>query len=177
MAALASVTEDRTAIYVSSPLTTGSRAFEWHRQHRHSDPGRHAEAFSVDVVEPNRKEAARFAHKLRATTDRLVIDPTAMADVEDWTQADYRDFWGRVIAQYCKQVIFRDGWQFSSGCAYEYLVARETGATVLGQNGDSLDKDEAEQLLADAIIETEAHGSSSDFLRSVRAALQEDRDG
>lgn len=114
--AFASVTEAKSAVYVSSPLTTGARAFEWHRRN-----GGQAfvkpDAFDPDVVEPNREEAAAFTRSLRRKTNRVVIDPTAMADIPGWTQSDYRYFWGRVIEEYWGEIVFRDGWQFSSGCS------------------------------------------------------------
>src|SRR4051794_16481374 len=105
--AFASVIDDRMAIYVSSPLTTGARAFEWHRNHAA------ARSFAEDVIEPNREEAAAFARGLRQATARVVIDPTAMGDLPGWEQRDFRYFWGRVIVGYCSEVVFRDGWQFS----------------------------------------------------------------
>jgi hypothetical protein len=172
--AFASVTEGRSATYVSSPLTTGARAFEWHRRnggHTSGKPG----AFETDVVEPNREEAAAFARSLRATMNRVVIDPTAMADIPEWRQSDYRYFWGRVIEEYCDEIVLRDGWQFSSGCSYELLVGWETQARLLRQDLTPLKKEEAEELLTRAIEETEAHGASAAFLHAVRQALTQPR--
>lgn len=173
--ALGSVTERRAAIYVSSPLTTGVRAFEWHRRCTQASGDGQTDTFQSDVIEPNREEAARFARQLRATSNKVVIDPTAMGDLEGWTQSDYRFFWGRVIEEYCNEVVLRDGWQFSSGCSYEYLVGWETGATLLREDMTPLTKTDAKQLLATAIVETEAHGTSADFLRAVMGALAERR--
>jgi hypothetical protein len=173
--ALRSVTEPRAAIYVSSPLTTGVRAFEWHRRHAVKDGQWPADRFLSDVIEPNREEAARFARELRGTTSKAVIDPTAVRELDGWTQSDYRFFWGRVIEEYCDEVVFRDGWQFSSGCSYEYLVGWQTGATLLREDMNPLTKREAEQLLAAAIVEVEARSTSAAFLRAVKGALSRRR--
>jgi hypothetical protein len=62
---------------------------------------------------------------------RVVIDPSALDDVPGWTQADYRAFWGEVIERYAAEVIFRDGWSSSRGCAYEFLVAARAGIPTL----------------------------------------------
>lgn len=166
--AFASVIGGRSATYVSSPLTTGSRAFEWHRQN--GSPGDQA-SFVEDVVEPNRREAADFVRTLRQRIGSLVVDPTAMSDLRGWEQDDYRVFWGRVIERYCSRVILRDGWQFSSGCSYEYLVARRARAETLTEHGQPLPEMSALRLLREAIAETEVHGVSAAFLRSVHDAL------
>jgi hypothetical protein len=170
----ASVVERGTGTYVSSPLTTGQRAFEWHRLNGPStthDTDAH-ERFRTNVIEPNRSEAARFARRLRAEVGGAVIDPTAMADISGWTQADYRVFWGRVIEEYCDVVVFRDGWQYSSGCTYEFLVAQMKGTRILGEDMSPLSLAEGKRLVDVAIEETEARGTSARFLRAVRDALQ-----
>lgn len=173
---LASVVERGAGIYVSSPLTTGQRAFEWHRLNgraeTHDADDAHADRFRVHVIEPNREEAARFARRLRAEVDGAVIDPTAMGDIPGWTQADYQFFWGRVIEEYCDVVVFRDGWQYSSGCTYEFLIAQMKGARVLDEDRSPLSLAECKRLLEVAIEETEARGTSAGFLRAVHDALQ-----
>ena len=172
----ASVADGREAFYVSSPLTTGQRAFEWHRKNGHGKrhPDRAAnDEFRENVVEPNREDAAHFARRLRDTTGKTVIDPTAMLDLPDWSQDDYRFFWGEVIKRYCDTVVFRDGWQYSSGCAYEFLVGEKSGARLLRQDMSRLEQDEAVRLIGGAIQEVEKHGVSADFLREVRLSLAE----
>jgi hypothetical protein len=169
--AISSIVEGRSAVYVSSPLTTGSRAFEWHRRRSSSNGREQGPTFEVDVIEPNRDDAARFARALRAKTTKVVIDPTAMGDLDGWTQADYRVFWGRVIEEHCDEVVFRDGWQYSSGCTYEYLVGWETGSLLLQEDMTPLPRDEAQALIAMAVRETESHGASAAFLRAVASAL------
>src|SRR4051812_15439147 len=94
----ASIVDNADAIYVSSPLTTGARAFEWHR--RQPSNG----SFVDDVIEPNREQAARYVRNLRKKTGSLVIDPTAVRELPGWEQSDYRYFWGRVITDYCREV-------------------------------------------------------------------------
>lgn len=166
------VTVRRSATYVSSPLTTGPRAFEWHR--RNGAPV-DATSFYDNVIEPNRKDAAAFARALRERRGQVVIDPTALPDVPGWTQQDYRYFWGRVIEEFCIEVVFRDGWQFSSGCAYELLVAWHNDCRLLCEDGRALEIADALTLLEHAIREANLHGVASEFLTSVRAALQHPR--
>jgi hypothetical protein len=168
----ASVVEARTATYVSSPLTTGQTAVEWHlRNGGRSGPDSFAD-FNRSVVEPNRKHAAEYVRGLRETRG-VVIDPTALGDLPSWTQPDYRYFWGRVIELYASEVVFRDGWQHSSGCAYEFFVALQSGASIFREDLSPLSLDDGQGLLRAAVEEYETTGASAEFLRGVVEALGE----
>jgi len=171
----ATVIEGRTALYVSSPLTTGPRAFEWHlRNGGHSQGAFSAYApdFHREVIEPNREATAGFVRYLRDKTNAVVIDPTALEDLPGWSQDDYRVFWGRVIERLADRVVFREGWQYSSGCAYEFLVAYTSGARLLRENLVPLTVEEGRSLIRDAVNETRDRGASSQFLSRVHEALR-----
>lgn len=170
----ASVVEGRTALYVSSPLTTGPRASEWH----HRNGGRAADEqapasddFRRDVIEPNRTEAAKFVGNLRESSRRVVVDPTALKDLPGWTQADYRVFWGRVIERYAEAVVFRDGWMHSSGCAYEFFIAWSSAVRLLREDLAPLSLEQGRSLIAQAVEESRERGVSSQFLQQVQRAL------
>jgi hypothetical protein len=173
--ALASVVEGRTALYVSSPLTTGPRAFEWHLRNRGGTVGdsstSRADAFSQDVIEPNRREAAVFARNLRETSRCIVIDPTAMKDLPGWSQSDYHAYWRYVIQRYVETVVLRNGWMYSSGCAYEFLVAWSSGVRLLDEDLAPLTLDQGRSLISDAAEESRARGTRSEFLEKVLHAL------
>lgn len=164
-------------MYVSSPLTTGRRAFEWHvKKGRTDGPEYHALGaadFRRDVVEPNRAEAAKFVRDLRKRQNVLVIDPTAMRDLAEWSQGDYRTFWGRVIERFVAAIVFRDGWMYSSGCAYEFLVANSAGAQLLREDLTPLTLEEGRSLIDKAVEASHARGASSLFLVDVKNALME----
>jgi hypothetical protein len=166
------VIDDGAGTYVSSPLTTGARAFEWHRRNVQAPA-----SFAADVIEPNREEAARFVRWLRLQmSGKVIVDPTAMNDVPDWSQSDYRYFWGRVVEDYCDTLVLRDGWQFSSGCSYEFLIGWKKKVRLLREDLEVLTDQEAMGLLRDAIVETEAHGTSADFLKTIEACFASLRD-
>jgi hypothetical protein len=171
MEGLASVIESRTATYVSSPLTTGRTASEWHRRNGRRAPA-DDDGFRRDVIEPNRMAAAAYVRELRKTRG-VVIDPTAMGDLPGWTQPDYRFFWGRVIELYANEVVFRDGWQHSSGCAYEFFVALRSGASTLHGDLTPLSLEDGQKLVRAAVEECETRGVSAEFLRGVVEALGE----
>jgi hypothetical protein len=174
----ASVVDGRTATYVSSPLTTGLRAFEWHARVNPVVAGGvggpemlGAGDFRTEVIKPNREQAARYVRDLRSRTGRVVIDPTALEDVPGWSQGDYRHFWGRVIERYADTVVFRDGWEYSSGCTYEFLMAQNSGAAVLREDLEPLSLEAGRALLERALRENTAGGIPADFLRLVGEAL------
>jgi hypothetical protein len=167
----ANVIERRTATYVSSPLTTGQTAAEWHLRNggrRIADD----EDFRRNVIEPNRTAAAAYVRDLRKARG-VVIDPTAMGDLPGWTQPDYRYFWGRVIELYANEVVFRDGWQHSSGCAYEFFVALQSGASTLREDLTPLSLENGQELVRAAVEECETRGVSAEFLYGVVEALGE----
>lgn len=171
----ASLVEGRSAVYVSSPLTTGQRAFEWHLSRlsisEHPSSEHATDSFRRDVIEPNREQAARFVLDLRRTTGGGVIDPTAVGDFPGWTQADYRVLWARVIEQYAEAVVFRDGWQYSSGCAYEFLAAFRSGTRLLREDLSPLAVEYGHALVEQAIEESQLRGVPPRFLQGVLKAL------
>jgi hypothetical protein len=170
----ATVLDTRTAFYVSSPLTTGERAFEWHVRNGNVSASSSFDVsarFRRDVMEPNRRQAAQYVRELRRRTGRVVIDPTALEDVPEWTQGDYLVLWGTVIQQFVEAVVFRPGWQHSSGCAYEFLVASESGARLLNADLAPLSIQEGRGMIAHAVDETRMRGSVSPFLEGVLQAL------
>jgi len=170
----ASVCDGRTAIYVSTPLTTGKRLSEWST---HSGRGpahpEYDQGLRVHVVEPNRADARLFVADRRRATGRIVIDPGALDDVPGWTQNDYRAFWGRVIERYASTVVFREGWEHSSGCSYEFLVSLQTGAETFDAELRPLSAQRGLSLLRDAIDECDRTNSPAAFLSSVANALSQ----
>ena len=171
----ACVVENRSAIYVSSPLTTGLLAFEWHARSGSSHPLNSAgqTQFTRDVVIPNRKQAAHYVRNLRNSENLVVIDPSALDDQPGWTQSDYRVFWGRIIEEYCETIVFRDGWQHSDGCAYEFHAAVFSGARLLREDLAPLSINLGRSLLVAAIEELRLRTGSSEFLEGVLSALDE----
>jgi hypothetical protein len=169
--AFASVVCGRSAIYVSSPLTTGKLAFEWHQ--RNSGAARaSAPDFRRSVVDANRRAAAAYVERLRAETAAVVVDPTAMDDIAGWAQDDYRFFWGKVIERYVEVLILRDGWEHSCGCAYECLIAFRDGLQVLSEDRQPLALADARRSLRNAIGGRAADPRGAAFLTAVLEALE-----
>ena len=169
----ACVTDARNLWYVSSPLTSGERSLQWRRAVPNQLDDLSAlvsENFRRDVVDVNRIDAAKFVQGLRAQHQSVVIDPTALADIPNWTQSDYRVFWARVIEEYVETIVFRDGWQHSNGCAWEFLTAYLANCKLLREDLTPLAVREGQSLLEGAVAAA-SQGPMSGFLVSVLEAL------
>jgi hypothetical protein len=174
LSVIGSVAEPRTAIYVSTPVTTGRRAIEWHSANG-GVLDRNDDSFRIEVVERNRRDAADFVRRLREKAGRVVIDPAALPDVPGWEQADYRFFWGRVIERYAVLVLFRDGWQYSSGCAYEFLVAHRAGLDVRDERENELPRNRGRRMIEAAASDAPPERSADAFLQRVARELAEEK--
>lgn len=128
---LGSVIVGRAAVYVSAPITSGRRLALWvgsrNVEFDPSHPENQAE-FQREVLEPNCAHAQDVVSSLRKKFPNVVIDPTALKDIDGWTQDDYRHLWAKVIEQYATTVVFVDGWQYSNGCSYEFLISYQSAS-------------------------------------------------
>jgi len=112
-------------IYFSTPITTGETFVQWRRDNGVDDGHPEYRALHYEhVIARNLERIEPIVAALRERfSDRLVIDPTGLEDVDNWTQTDYHRFWCLVIQQYASQVVFSNGWQYSTGCVTEFLAA------------------------------------------------------
>jgi len=147
---IGTVIEKRSAIYLSTPITTPKR---------------------FRGVESNRTEVQRLVQSLRNKFSRVVINPTALNDLPGWTQDDYRVFWARVIENYADIVVFSDGWQYSNGCAFEFLIAYKNRIQMLDVRQHPLTLDKGIKLITSGINEMQRRNVPRKFLESVKKEL------
>jgi hypothetical protein len=176
---LQSVINDRNAVYVSSPITSGRRYIKWVKEHplnsNFSGDNQNPE-FISNVIEKNLDHAKSVVQKMRsAFSGSVLIDPTAVPDIENWKQDDYRYAWGRIIERFAKTLVCSDDWQFSSGCAYEYLVAKNAGIQIFDERLEELSTEKARQLLLEAKELMRSHGLGTNFQEAVYAELSESK--
>lgn len=172
---LQSVISERNAIYVSSPITSGRRYIDWVKQHpinnNFSGDNQNPE-FIRNVIEKNLEHAKSVIQKMRSVfSGDVLIDPTAVPDIQDWKQDDYRYAWGRIIERYVKIIVCSDDWQFSSGCAYEYLVARRAGIQIIDEKQEKITLEKAQQLIKEAIKLMQTHNIPTTFQEAVYSEL------
>jgi hypothetical protein len=171
---LISVIGKEKAVYMSAPITSGKRLIEFHKKNgSHLKPKYiySTKDISIQVAKYNRLHAEDIAKKVRRKINGMVIDPTLVADLNGWTQDDYRFLWGKVIEKYASTVVCIDDWNYSNGCAYEFLIATQSKIETLDENLNSLSLDKGMILIQRAIEDLEQCLLPTNFLQSVIAEL------
>lgn len=141
-----------STVYLSGPITTGSRFLEWYSEigsSLQSDQKRYAASLRENVVEPNSREVRETAARLRAALHEPVLEPASLF-VSDWSQRDYLALWARVIERFAARIVMMPGWEFSSGCANELERAFLHGLPVTALDGTPISLSRAEEQLAAA---------------------------
>lgn len=168
----------RSALYCSAPVSSGQRYLQWLRDGDHGirDVDHAMDSFGAEhtglVVQPNIQHAKEVVERMRATYAIPVIDPSAVASIKSWRQADWLEFWERVVARFAIAVVFVDGWQFSFGCTHEFLFARRQGLPTFDERGAPLVPAIGILLIEQAIEESSATGVPVDRLEAVVAKLR-----
>ena len=162
---------ERSAVYVSTPITTGQSYLDWRRR----DPGlheshpRYASDHREQVVRGNLDRAREVVRAVRAAFAGPVIDPTLLCEVDGWGQVDYRSFWATVVERFAHTVVFVDGWQYSTGCAVEFETAARHRLTLLDERLRPLDPWLAVELLTSSSGELAAAGLDVSVLSAAAA--------
>ena len=154
---------------MSAPITSGRRFLEWYST-RGGPRGSAEECRSEhlnEVVAPNRSAAVALVSRAREVGRGFVIDPTAVGHVEGWTQSDYRTAWARVIEEFARTAVFANGWEFSNGCSYEFLIATKTGIETLDESLRPIDLAAGLSMIRRATGELSSRGLPVEFLRGI----------
>lgn len=173
---LRSVIGGRNATYVSVPITTGPRFLRWFKERGAKlDPTSHEyrEEHYISVIQPNWEATRNRISELRHKTHNIVIDPTAF-EPSEWTQDEYRYFWGKVIERYVNTVVLLDSWEYSSGCCFEFLTATRCGANTITENKQPISREMGIELITAAIQEIKQYSISTTYLERVVKELQGD---
>lgn len=173
---LRSVIVEHSAVYISTPITSGQRFALWLSNRDVEFDLSHPETyleFKRQVLEPNSEHARGVISVLRTLFSKTLIDPTAVPDIDGWLQDDYRVLWGKVIELYADTVVFLDGWQYSSGCVYEFFVANGVTPrlTILQENVQPLPLATGIHLVKSAVRELQKSKLPTSFLQQVLTEL------
>lgn len=165
---------EKSATYLAVPISSGPRFVEWHAHDgaQIDDSSRYQQEHRRCVIQPNCDDAQMLAAHLGERLSGVIINPSLL-DVPNWTQEDYRSFWADIIQRFAKKVVFADGWQFSNGCAFEFLTAIQCGADRFDQQLQRLDAVAGVRLIGDAIARMHDISVSTAFLEHVRADLED----
>jgi hypothetical protein len=165
----------REATYASSELTSGRLFYDLCREYhvRTKDQLKQAlgaEGYVAKLLQPNEKRAIEFALAIRGRDREVVLTPNTLF-VPDWSQPEYLGFWETVIRTKCKTIVFNDGWEFSNGCTFEYLVGHKNMMPTLDRSGKPIASNSAKQLILGAIEQLEAQSFDVPELRRVYNSL------
>jgi hypothetical protein len=165
-------------VYASTELTTGRRAHVVLREigaQRSSDLLQLLgdREYATRIWNPNVEEAMAFARKLHHSLggNQLVTTPAPFV-APGWSQVEYLAFWETLIRTRMKAVYFNDGWEYSNGCTFEFLVAQDAGLPTFDAGCAPIQLSEAISRLSSAIDSLERDGIESDTLVSNLRQLQ-----
>jgi hypothetical protein len=164
----------RNVVYISLPITTGKRFWDWHADLEAileiSDCA-YLREHQKHVVAPNRQNVQRIMKVIEKKVGRDIISPTLLEDLPGWTQDDYRTLWARVLKECVNMVVFAEGWEYSNGCAYEFLIATQAGIRRVNEHLRPLRLDQGIRKITKAIQEMQRCNITAEFLKSVRKRL------
>jgi hypothetical protein len=171
---------EKQATYVSVPITTGPRMVAWYRDLATRglplpDPRRHdghSERRQA-VIEPNLEAARIFIADVRDRLGGPVIDPSVLHDIPGWRQEDYIALWEAVIDRFASRVVLADGWNYSFGCAHEFLYAVSRDLSTLDAQFQPLSRADGIAKIAMAARELADCGADISFLVTLLAEVGE----
>ena len=164
LAAIDCVLNGERPVYASSDLTTGRRFYQLMRDCKARDPEDlrrtlGAEAYRARLFAPNVEAANAFARRLRQQVgdNTLVITPAPLS-VPEWSQEEYLRFFEALIRSRVQAAYFNDGWEYSNGCTFEFVVAQEGSVPTFDARGAPLDRRTALDFIEAAVTELRAAG-------------------
>lgn len=167
VAVLGAILDDRKATYVSCPITSGKRLYEFNLSHGVSctaDDVQFRDPLRRYVIEPNLEDQRKLIAKVRHQIAAPILNPAKLPSLPGWRQGDYYFLWELTIRSYVQQAVFADGWEYSSGCTHEYLVAHRVGVRCFDTHMEPLPLGKAESLIQSAISDLRNRGADASFL-------------
>ncbi len=178
LCAYGSVLSRHGSVYCSAPITSGRRYVEWLQRINKSYEDvdqvmkRHRASHALEVVTPNREHARGVIERLRRSGNGLVIDPTALPNIPGWGQADWTLLWEEVICRFAGKLAFVEGWEYSNGCAHEFLVAHRLDLATHDEGWQILSLSAGCRLLEEAIREMRNVGAPIARLKRALTGLK-----
>jgi len=167
------------AVYASSELSTGQRVHSVLREigaQRSSElrPRLGEQEYTTRIWNPNVDAAMTFARQLHYSLggNQLVITPAPFM-APGWNQQEYLAFWEALLRSRIKAVYFNDGWEYSNGCTFEFVVAADQGLPTFDAAGVPLGLSDATAQVAEAVEVLQRDRLDSDVLARTLDHLRE----
>jgi hypothetical protein len=134
------------AIYVSTPITGGTRYFNFLEQQGASSKEQlnqgQLTAYNMQVIAVNCNNAAKVADGLREQ-GHSAIEPSAIS-LPGWSQTQYNSNWMKVVNDLpSSKMLVCDGWEASYGCLLEVRSAFDKGIPVVDQHQRPISREDA----------------------------------
>lgn len=161
------------ATYVSTPITTGLSLLRWraHARDGGSENNNGEAEVKSRVMRENRAALEPLLQALNMRAGRVIIDPTELSEAQ-WKQGDYHRYWIEVIARFAGDVVFADGWNYSTGCSIEYAAAHLLRLPTYDSSLRPLPSSKAAQLLHEGAVIVEAASSDATALRAAAGVIE-----
>lgn len=179
LSAIDCVLNGEKAVYASTELTTGRRVQAALREFggsKSSDLRRHLgeQAYADRIWNPNVEAAMAFARRLHHSLggNQLVVTPAPFA-CPGWNQTEYLGFWETLIRTRIKAVYFNDAWEYSNGCAFEFLVAIDAGLPTFDATAAPIELAAGITRIEEAIVALRTEGIDHQALLDTFQRLQQ----
>lgn len=160
----------RSAVYVSTPLTSGEIVIDWHERTAAGEES--PRPLKAEVFRENTLRAKRLIARVRAHFDTPTIEPTSLLDVPGWDQNDYHLFWCATIERYAYGVVFNQGWNYSTGCVAEFASAVLSGADLYDDELNLMSPSRALRLIQNAQRRIKDASLPTDVFDEVMTTVQ-----
>jgi hypothetical protein len=108
-------------------------------------------------------------HARRKRGGQPVID-SGVLRVPHWSAREHGDFFLRVIAELCCDVILLDGWEYSSGATKEFIFAQQHGVPCFDASNIELTLERGRLLIEQAMeVVRESGGPFDVFERRLQS--------
>lgn len=147
-------------VYLSGPITTGKRLLAAIEEGRPLDT----------VLPENLADMRETAHRLRQQVPPIVLDPSPLT-VAHWSQKHYMLLWRGLIERHAREVRFMPDWEYSRGCAEEFVFATALGIPTLDLEGSAIAPGAGNARLARAIDRLDKSIAGHERLAALASAL------
>lgn len=162
--------------YVSMPLGSGARLYDWLEREKVQSvddlPKEKQAGFKQRLMAANAAAGRQIAMRLSHETGRCLLCPGSFQQMEDWGELAYKLLWETLFEDPGFSVMYMvNGWEYSSGCSYEFLhgMTLRYGARgkvakhidVLNEQQRRITLNRGAELLSQAVIDLESRGFSS----------------
>jgi hypothetical protein len=154
-------------VYVSVPITSGPRLYEYMHKMGFKTPDeakKDHDEFFKHVVQPNLADGVRESEAWTHKINGAVVAPAEFEkrlrgkEVLEWGQDDFMGMWIPLIDEKITDMVMLNGWEYSNGSGEEYLQAvlmqmgrrPRNNMDIVDQKGDVLPLDKGIEMVANA---------------------------